>query len=174
MSHTPADSAPNQSSVPVRELSPKDCVEICLVPHLVAAQAMISPDAIAVVQGNALLTYKELNQRADRLACFLQSAGVRPDVVVGIYLNRSLAMLVAALAIMKAGGAYLPLDPHYPIERLIFMLNDAQAPLVVTAECLREALPVQSEQMVVVDAEGRFSSEIPARLLVAYEDPENL
>src|SRR5260370_14228056 len=116
MSHSSADSLLNQSSVTIADTSAKNDSQFGLVPQLVAAQATIWPDAVAAVLGKALLSYKELNQRADRLACFLQSVGVGPDVVVGIHMNRSLAMIVAALAIMKAGGAYLPLDPNYPIE----------------------------------------------------------
>jgi len=131
------------------------------IPQLITAQATIRPDAIAAVQGKALLTYKELGQRADRLASFLQSAGVGPDVVVGIYLTRSLAMIVAALAVMKAGGAYLPLDPSYPRERLIFMLNNAQAPVLVTSECLRKTLPVRPERVIILDPDGKFKGDAP-------------
>src|SRR5215472_1273671 len=137
MSHTSADSAVNQSLIPTTNRDSQS--GISLVPHLVAAQATIWPEAIAAVHGQALLTYRELNQRADRLAVLLQSLGVGADIVVGIHLNRSLAMIVAALAVMKAGGAYLPLDPSYPTERLSFMLNDAKAPVLVTAQCLCKA-----------------------------------
>jgi amino acid adenylation domain-containing protein len=174
MSHISADSLPTQSSVPIRDLSVKGSEQYGLVPQLVAAQATIWPDAIAAVHGKALLTYRELNERADQLARFLQSVGVGPDVVVGIHLNRSLALIVAALAVMKAGGAYLPLDPNYPIERLTFMLNDAQTPVLVTAECLRKALPARPEQIVVLDPGGRFSADVPSRPVVANPEADNL
>src|SRR5262249_8526201 len=156
MSHTSVDSFLNQSPSPVPDSSAQNGSHLTLVPELVAAQAAIWPDAIAVVHGKRLLTYKELNQRADRLACVLQSAGVGPDVIVGIHLNRSLAMVVAALGVMKAGGAYLPLDPTYPNERLNFILKDAQVRVLVTAECLCNALPARPRKTVILDPEGTF------------------
>ncbi len=174
MSHSSADSLLNQSSVPIADPSAQNNSQFGLVPQLVAAQATIWPDAVAAVLGKALLSYKELNQRADRLACFLQSVGVGPDVVVGIHMKRSLAMIVAALAIMKAGGAYLPLDPNYPIERLIFMLKDAQAPVLLTAECLRNALPARPEQVVVLDSEGRLTREAASRPVANNAEAGNL
>jgi amino acid adenylation domain-containing protein len=172
MSHTSADSAVNQSSIPIA--NPDLQNGFSLVPHLVAAQATIWPEAIAAVHGKALLTYGDLNQRADRLAAFLQSVGVGPDVVVGIHLNRSLAMIVAALAVMKAGGAYLPLDPSYPTERLSFMLNDAQAPVLVTAQCLCKALPAAPKQLVILDPEGRFEGDAPSSFVPAKPESRNL
>ncbi len=136
MCATFASSLPNQSSViDTDQQSPelgngiqRDDLQHECVPQLMAAQAATTPNAVAVTHGNLSLTYKELDQRADRLAHFLHALGVGPDVVVGIYLNRSPAMIVAALAIFKAGGAYLPLDPSYPKERLTFLLKDARHP----------------------------------------------
>jgi amino acid adenylation domain-containing protein len=144
------------------------------VPELIAAQTTIWPDAIAVVHGKSMLTYKELDQRADRLACFLQSAGVGPDVIVGIHLNRSLAMVVAALAVMKAGGAYLPLDPSYPTERLTFMLNNAQAAVLVTAECLRKTLPARPEKTVIMEPDGTFQGDAPGGPVAVHAHADNL
>lgn len=157
MSHTSGDSL--MGLTPIPNASPSAHHGPNPIPHLVAAQAIIQPDAIAVVYGKALLTYKELNQRADRLACSLQSMGVGPDVVVGIHLNRSFAMVVAALAVMKAGGAYLPLDPSYPTERLTFMLNNAQAPVLVTAKCLCNALSARPKKVVILDPDGRIEGD---------------
>ncbi len=145
-----------------------------LVPQLVAAQAAAMPDALAVMQGKLSLTYHELDQRANQLAHFLQSLGVGPDVVVGLYLDRSLAVIVGALAILKAGGAYLPLDPSYPKERLMLMLKDAKTPILVTGQCMADALPEHPEHVVTLDPEGRLpvtqSSEPP----VARARGENL
>ena len=136
-----------------------------LVPQLVAAQAAAVPGALAVMQGKLSLTYRELDQRANRLAHFLQSLGVGPDVVVGLYLDRSLAMIAGALAILKAGGAYLPLDPSHPKERLIVMLKDAKTSILVTGHGMVEALPEHPEHVVALDSEGRLpftqSSEAP-------------
>src|SRR5262249_46396473 len=133
----------NQSPVPGADLSAQNDPIVGTIPDLIAAQATIWPDAIAAVHGKAMLTYKELNQRADLLAGFLQSVGVGPDVVVAIHFNRSLAMLVAALGIMKAGGAYLPVGPSHSAERPGFMLTNAQRPLLVTSESFLEDLPAR-------------------------------
>src|SRR5215467_12164488 len=172
MSHTSADSSVGLSSIPVADPSSHNSPSP--IPYLFAAQAAIRPDAIAVVHGKALLTYLELNQRAERLACFLQSVGVGPDVVVGIHLNRSPAMIVAALAVMKAGGAYLPLDPSYPSERLSFMLNNAQVPVLVTAKCLLDALPAHPKQLVMLDPEGRFEGEVRSGTVAGRVEPRHL
>ena len=126
------------------------------VPQLVTAQAAATPDAIAVTHGKLSLTYKELDQRAEQLAQGLRSLGVGPDVTVGLYLNRSLAMVAGALAILKAGGAYLPLDPTYPKERLMFLLKDAEARILVTGHSMVDGLAAQSEYVVTLDAEGRL------------------
>src|SRR2546427_12546005 len=98
------------------------------VAELVCIQAACSPEAIAVADGNDVLTYAELDARAGTLAEHLRTLGVGPNVVVGLCLARSIAMVVGALGILKAGGAYLPLDPAYPIARLPFQFTDAQVP----------------------------------------------
>ncbi|MGD1932186.1 MAG: amino acid adenylation domain-containing protein, partial [Leptolyngbyaceae cyanobacterium] len=105
--------------------------------HLFEAQADRTPDAIAVVFDGLepqLLTYAELNHRSNQVAHHLQALGVGPEVIVGICLTRSPAMIIALLAVLKAGGAYLPLDLAYPAERLSFMLADAQAAVLISTE----------------------------------------
>jgi amino acid adenylation domain-containing protein len=113
-------------------------------------QCQRTPHATAVVCDAESLTYKELNERANRLARYLQDNGIARDILVGICANRSLDMVVALLAVLKAGGAYVPLDPGYPVERLRFMLADAQLALVVTdasvEAALREELTAQLPQ----------------------------
>src|SRR5262249_43616602 len=98
--------------------------------HLFEAQVLRSPDAVAVAFRNEQLTYGALNSRANRLAHYLQSLGVGPNVVVAICLERSISMIVGMLGVLKAGGAYLPVDPNYPRQRLLFMLEDAGPQLV--------------------------------------------
>ena len=101
-------------------------------------QVRNSPEAIALVFGATALSYNALNARANRLARRLRDRGVGTDVVVGLALDRGAEMLVALLAVLKAGGAYLPLDPDYPPERLAHMLRDSGAALVLTQMDLRD------------------------------------
>ena len=109
--------------------------------HLFEMQAAKTPDAIAVVCADEQLTYQALDQRSNQLAHYLQQLGIRPDSLVGICVDRSLAMVVAVLGVLKAGGAYLPLDPEYPRDRLRFMLTDAQVSILITQQSLVSALP---------------------------------
>ena len=125
------------------------------VPALVAAQAAVSPEALAVAGGGRGLTYAELDSRAERLARRLRALGVGPDDAVGLCLKSSPAMAVGALGIMKAGAAYLPLDPAYPRDRLAFLLSDARPPVLVTARCLVDRLPAGDWSVVALDPDGR-------------------
>src|SRR5262249_32265687 len=100
--------------------------------ELFSLQAHARADAVAVVFEETALSYGELERRANQLAHHLQARGVGPEVVVGLCVERSLEMLVGLLGILKAGGAYLPLDPGYPRERLVYMLSDARAAVLVT------------------------------------------
>ncbi|RNF77729.1 non-ribosomal peptide synthetase [Streptomyces botrytidirepellens] len=102
------------------------------IPERFTAQAMATPDAVAVVFGDTALSYGELDARSDRLAAVLAAQGVDRETVVGVALPRSPDLVVALLAVLKAGGAYLPVDPDYPADRLAFMLRDARPALVVT------------------------------------------
>ena len=111
------------------------------LPELFAAQVARTPAADAVVFEDDRLSYGELDARSSQLAHHLRGLGVGPEVVVGLCIERSLAMLVGLLGILKAGGAYLPLDPDYPPERLAFMLADAGAPVLLTRSALRAHLP---------------------------------
>jgi non-ribosomal peptide synthetase component F len=108
------------------------------VQQLVARQAMTTPDAVAIVAGDQTLSYRELNLRANRLARYLQALGVKPNVLVGLCIERSLDMVVGLLGILKAGGAYVPLDPAYPPERPAFTLNDLA---YVSTLQVRQAIP---------------------------------
>jgi amino acid adenylation domain-containing protein/non-ribosomal peptide synthase protein (TIGR01720 family) len=117
-------------------------------PALFAQQVSRSPDAVAVVLDNVRLTYRELDERANRLAHLLDAG---PDDVVGLMLPRSVSMVVAQVAVLKAGAAYLPLDPDYPTERLAYMLGDARPRAVVTVTELSAALPDGPAPLLVLD-----------------------
>ena len=119
------------------------------VPRLVEAEATRAPQAIAARFQERRLTYGELNRSANRLARYLRRHGIGPEVLVGIFVERSLDMLVAVLAVMKAGGGYVPLDPAYPSDRLEFMLQDGRIGLVVTQEALRDRLAMPGEVRTV-------------------------
>jgi amino acid adenylation domain-containing protein len=128
------------------------------VPQLVAAQAVATPDAVALVAqsgaARSVLTYRELDTWANQVAHRLRALGVGPDILVGLCLERSAALVVGALGILKAGGAYVPLDPAYPPERLAFMLHDAQTPVLVTQQRLAERLPAGPWRVVTLDGDG--------------------
>ena len=101
------------------------------------------------------LTYEELNRRANRLARRLQACGAAPERLVGVFLSRSSDLVVALLAVLKSGAAYVPMDPAFPRQRLAWMLEDTQATVVVTERALADALPVAGgTQIVLVDADG--------------------
>jgi len=124
------------------------------IPQLVAMQATSTPDAVALVAGDQILSYRELNQRANQLAHYLQALGVRPNARVVLCVERSFDMVVGLLGILKAGGAYVPLDPTYPPERLAFMLRDAQPPVLITQQSLSTRLPTQEAQVVCLDGDA--------------------
>ncbi|MFQ5615680.1 MAG: amino acid adenylation domain-containing protein, partial [Anaerolineales bacterium] len=108
---------------------------------LIEAQAASTPDSPAVIFGDEQLTYAELNARANQLAHHLIELGAGPDIFVGLYTENSLELMAGLLGILKTGGAYIPLDPSYPAERIAFMLEDTQAPIVLTQEKLSDNLP---------------------------------
>jgi len=129
------------------------------VHQLVEAQVQSSPDAVAAVYDEQQLTYSELNERANQLAHHLRSLDVRRGVRVGLCLERSPEMVLAMLAILKAGGTYVPLDPDYPNDRLAFMLEDTHAPVAITHSILRGNLPETGAQIICVDTDWSLISE---------------
>jgi amino acid adenylation domain-containing protein len=121
--------------------------------QLFEEQATRTPDNTAVVFVDQQLSYAELDQRVNQLAHHLQQLGVGPDVLVGIYVERSPETVVGVLGILKAGGAYLPLDPAYPRERLAFILEDTQAPVLLTQSKLVERLPESNAKLLCLDTD---------------------
>ncbi|MDB4385352.1 amino acid adenylation domain-containing protein [Opitutaceae bacterium] len=116
-----------------------------LLHKLVETAAARTPEKIALIDEHEQITYQELETRANQLGHHLQGLGVGPDVIVGLYLGRTLDMIVAVLGVMKAGGCYLPLDPGYPADRLEFMMEDSNAPVVITHQESRRQLSFPAE-----------------------------
>ncbi|MBN4004177.1 amino acid adenylation domain-containing protein [Nostoc sp. LPT] len=141
--------------------------------QLFETQVERTPDAIAVVFQNQQLTYLELEERANQLAHYLQTLGVKPGVLVGISLERSIEIAIALLAVLKAGGAYVPLDPTYPKERLTFMLNDAQVSVLLTQANLLDLLPNQVE-VVCLDTDKEKITHYPTHKPAYLVTAENL
>ena len=119
--------------------------------ELFEAQVRRTPAKVAVVFEGRRFTYSELNQRANQLAGHLRSLGVGPEVLVGLYLERSLEMVVGLMGVLKAGGGYLPLDPSYPAARLGFMIDDARPRVILTQRRLVDALPLHAATVVCLD-----------------------
>ena len=129
--------------------------------QLFAEEASRRPDAPAVLAGDAVLAYGELDRRSNQLARALQEHGVGPDVPVGLAARRTPDVIVALLGILKAGGAYLPLDPAYPRERIAWMLEDARVPVVVGDASSTAALPDARATRLLLDADARRIDALP-------------
>ena len=142
--------------------------------QLFEEQVEHTPDAVAVEFGNQQLTYDELNAKANQLAHYLKSLGVKADVLVGICIERSLEMIVGLLGILKAGGAYLPLDPNYPNERLSFMLEDAQVQVLLTQHSLLERLPQHQAKLVCLDTDTHLVSQFSQDNFISGVQANNL
>jgi amino acid adenylation domain-containing protein len=127
---------------------PKDkCIH-----ELFEEQVERTPDAIALVFEDQRLTYRELNSRTNQLAHFLRKLGVGPEVLVGIFMERSVEMIISMYGILKAGGAYVPLDPEYPSDRVAFMAEDSQVPVLLTQEHLAAQLPHHKAKVICLDS----------------------
>lgn len=144
------------------------------VHHAFEAQAAASPDAIAVVFEGSLYTYGELNRRANQLAHYLIKMGAGPEVQIALCMERSIEMMVGLMGILKAGAAYVPLDPTYPKERIDFVLEDVQSPVVLTQERLKNRLGNQASTLICLDTDwseiARHSDGNPSSSVV----PQNL
>ncbi|MFD9082217.1 amino acid adenylation domain-containing protein [Streptomyces erythrochromogenes] len=144
------------------------------VHELVADQARLRPDAVAVTAGLDTLTYAELDARASRLAHLLVADGVRPGTFIAVCLPRGPELVTALLAVLKAGCAYLPLNPDYPEDRLGFMLSDAGVPLCLTESWLIGKLPSTGTRMIALDEQDEALAAQPAgapAVRVTADDP---
>jgi len=149
---------------------PKDST----IHQLFEEQVERSPDAIAVVFEDKQLTYRELNKRANKIAHYLQTLGVEPEVLVGICVERSLEMVVGLLGIFKAGGAYVPFDPAYPKDRLSQMLLDSQVSVVLTVEKLIAQLPQHTARVVCLDTDWDVIEQMSEENLLSNVQAQNL
>ncbi|MDB9467600.1 non-ribosomal peptide synthetase [Dolichospermum circinale] len=163
----------------------QDYPESFCIHELFAQQVIKTPDAIAVKFGNQQLTYTQLNQKANQLANYLQNCGVTSEVLVGLYLERSLDILIAILATLKAGGAYLPLDPKYPQARLADILDDSQVSIILTQEKLltSPSSPLQTGEtslspyqgkIILLDTDLTIISQQNIETPISAIKPENL
>ena len=143
--------------------------------ELIEDSAARRPEVVAVADGDgATLTYAELDRRANQLAQHLRTLGVGPEVLVGIAVTRSAQMVVGLLGILKAGGAYVPIDPNYPAERVAYMLDNAQAPVLVTEQQLLSNLPPNDAHVVCLDRDWPEIEARPAERPADGAGPENL
>ena len=147
--------------------------QVC-IHQLFESQVERTPDAVAVIFEHQQLTYRELNNRANQLAHYLQHLGVKPEVLVGICMERSVEMVVGLLGILKAGGAYVPLDPTYPKERLAFMLEDTHVPVLLTQAKFANLLPQHDAQVLCLDAEWQALAHQSQDNLISGITLENL
>ena len=147
--------------------------------QLFEEQVEKTPDAVALVFEDQQLTYKQLNSQANKLAHYLQFLGVEPEILVGVYLERSLEMIVGYLGILKAGGAYVPLDPNYPPERLNYMVADSQMSIILTHSSLLPhlSLTLEQSQTKIICWDKDFEIEIASQSCdnpINNFTPENL
>jgi amino acid adenylation domain-containing protein len=123
------------------------------IAELFALQAARTPGHTALIADSRRFTYRELDERSNRLARHLQSLGVGPDTLVGVAMARTEALVVTLFAILKAGGAYVPLDPNYPKERIALVIGDSRMRIVVTTEESRTQLPLDLSDLAVINAD---------------------
>jgi amino acid adenylation domain-containing protein len=139
----------------------------------VDAHARTQPEAVAIRHGATAITYRELEQQSNRMAAFLRARGVGPDARVGLLMERAPETMVALLGVLKAGGCYVPLDPHFPPDRLAFMMEQAKLSALLVQPAFRPLAPATSEP-VVVDAALKLLSDESAAPPPAPVDPGRL
>nr|QEO74274.1 condensation domain-containing protein [uncultured bacterium] len=151
-----------------------ECPERACIHQLFEAQVERTPEAAAVIFEGEEVSYRELNERANKLAHYLRARGVGPDVLVGICVERSAEMLVGVLGVLKAGGAYMPLDPTLPKDRISFMLEDARTPVLLTQKRLAQIFPEHQAEVVYLDADWDVIAQEGGENPVGGVSAENL
>jgi amino acid adenylation domain-containing protein len=142
--------------------------------QLFETQVDRTPEAIALVYKDVQLTYRELDNCANQLGRYLRSQGIGPESLVGVFMERSVEMVVGLYGILKAGGAYVPLDPEYPKDRLAFMIEDTQIPVILTQKHLLYSLPNNNSQFLCLDTDWDIISENKADRLENETTEANL
>ncbi|MFT5442172.1 MAG: natural product biosynthesis luciferase-like monooxygenase protein [Myxococcota bacterium] len=142
--------------------------------ELFEARVAATPDATAIVYEANSLSYRELDDRANQLAHHLRDLGIGPDKLVGVYLERSLDMMIGIMGVLKAGGAYVPLDPTYPLDRIAYMIEDSGVSVILAQERLLESVPSNNATVVVVDRDRAAITANSNEPLGAIASPENL
>ncbi|MBJ8090910.1 amino acid adenylation domain-containing protein, partial [Bacillus cereus] len=130
-----------------------------VIQELFEQQVIQNPDSVALVYKDQQLTYKELNEKVNQLAFYLQKRNIGPESMVGVYIERSLEMIVSILGIIKAGGAYVPLDPAYPTKRLEYILKDANIQVLLTQSHLTQWIPKEIDCIDIKEHEMNISRE---------------
>jgi len=143
--------------------------QVTHVAELFDAQARRTPDAIAVLAGDGPVTYRELDQRAERWAAILRTRGCGPGARVALALPRGVAFPTMVLAVLKAGAAYVPLDPAYPADRLAFMLRDCAARVLISESAVAASLPASAAEILLVEAPPPVD-RVPERRTASADD----
>ncbi|MBN3925717.1 SDR family NAD(P)-dependent oxidoreductase [Nostoc sp. NMS4] len=154
--------------------TPADDPQHLCIHQLIEAQSLKTPDAVAVVFEDKQLTYSQLNSKANKIGHYLQTLGVSPEKIVGIYVERSLEMVIGILGILKAGAAYLPLDSNDTPERLQMMLAETQPLVLLSQQLLIERLPNQQAQVICLDSDWQVITQHSDENLESKVTSENL
>ena len=144
------------------------------IADLFSAQAARTPDATALISHGRTMSYRQLDESANRLARHLQRLGVKPDTLVGVAMGRSETLVVSMLAILKAGGAYVPLDPTYPRDRLSLVIEDSEMPVLLATADSRARLPLASSSLTVVNAEDSSIADESAQPIASVATPASI
>ncbi|MFZ5515905.1 MAG: amino acid adenylation domain-containing protein [Candidatus Zhuqueibacterota bacterium] len=148
--------------------------EMACIHRLFEQTVESAPGAVAVMRGDDVMTYRELNARANQCARYLRRLGVGADSLVGINLDRSFEMIVGLMGILKAGAGYVPLDPNYPADRLEFMIRDARLSVILTRQALAESLPSNQATIVRLDSDWNAIAAESMENAQVSVDPKNI
>ncbi len=148
--------------------------KVLSIHQLIETQAYRTPNAIAVIFNDKAVSYQELNEQSNRLADYLISKGIQPKTLIGISLKRSIEMITSILAVLKAGCAYVPIDPTYPKERISFMLTDSNIPVLLTQKSVLEELPKLSTQVICLDTDWQYIEIHSPKKPLTIINPDNL